>query len=93
MIKRIWRGWATKDNADSYFDVLTNQVIPGYKGVEVLRKDNGDEVEFMTIITFDSIQNVIDFQGEDYTRAYIPDVAKSVLKRWENECIHYEKIM
>ena len=101
MIKRIWRGWATKENADSYFDVLTNKVIPGieaknipgYKGFEVLRKDNGDEVEFMTIITFDSIQNVIDFQGEDYTRAYIPDVAKSVLKRWENECIHYEKIM
>ena len=90
MIKRIWRGWATKENADSNFDVLTNKVIPGieaknipgYKGFEVLRKDNGDEVEFMTIITFDSIQNVIDFQGEDYTRAYIPDVAKAVLKRW-----------
>ena len=101
MIKRVWRGWATNENAGSYFDVLTNQVIPGIeaknipglKGVEVLRKDNDDEVEFMTIITFDSIQNVIEFQGEEYTRAYIPDAAKSVLKRWEDECIHYEKIM
>jgi hypothetical protein len=47
MIKRMWRGWATKENTNSYFDVLTNKVIPGieaknipdYKGFEELRKD------------------------------------------------------
>ncbi len=100
MIKRIWRGWTTRENADSYFEVLTNKVIPsiedkkipGYRGIEVFRKDNNDEIEFMTIITFDSIQNVIDFQGEDYALAYVPDVAQAVLKRWENHCFHYEKM-
>ena len=48
MIKRIWRGWTTRENADSYFEVLTNKVIPsiedkkipGYRGIEVFRKDN-----------------------------------------------------
>ena len=55
--------------------------ISGYKRFEVFRIDNGDEVELMTIITFDSIQNGINFQGKNYTRAYIPDVAKSCSKR------------
>ena len=100
MIKRIWHGWTTRENAYKYFEVLTSKVIPsieekkipGYREIEVLRKDNGDEIEFITIITFDSIQNVIDFQGEDYTRSYVPDVAQAVLKRWDNHCSHYEAI-
>jgi antibiotic biosynthesis monooxygenase (ABM) superfamily enzyme len=100
MIKRIWHGWTTRGNADKYFEVLTSQVIPGiaerkipgYRSFEVLRKDDGEEIEFVTIITFDSLQNVIDFQGEDYTRAYIPDAARAVLKRWDHHCSHYEAI-
>ncbi|KAA3617317.1 MAG: antibiotic biosynthesis monooxygenase [Calditrichaeota bacterium] len=100
MIKRIWHGWTTQDNAEKYFDVLIKTVIPGieekkisgYKGFEVLRKENGDEVEFVTIITFESLQNVIDFQGEDYTVAYVPDAARVVLKRWDQHCLHYESL-
>ncbi len=98
MIKRIWRGWTTRENSENYYQALTNKVIPsieakkipGYRKLEVLRKDNGDEIEFMTIITFDSLQNVIDFQGDDYTRAYVPEVAQAVLKRWDQHCLHYE---
>jgi len=100
VIKRIWHGWTTRENADKYFEVLTSKVIPsieekkipGHREIEVLRKYNGDEIEFITIITFDSIQNVIDFQGEDYTRSYVPDVAQAVLKRWDDHCSHYEAI-
>ena len=100
MIKRIWRGWTTRENADKYYDALTIKVIPGieakkipgYRKIEVLRKDNGDEIEFLTIITFDSLQNVIDFQGDEYTRAYVPEVAQAVLKRWDHHCLHYESI-
>lgn len=100
MIKRIWHGWTTRENADKYFKVLTSMVIPsieekkipGYGAFEILRKDNGDEIEFVTIITFDSLQNVIDFQGEDYTRSYVPEAAQAVLKRWDHYCDHYEVI-
>jgi antibiotic biosynthesis monooxygenase (ABM) superfamily enzyme len=37
--------------------------IPGYRSIELLRQQFGDEVEFITIMTFNSIQNVIEFQG------------------------------
>jgi heme-degrading monooxygenase HmoA len=98
MIKRLWHGWTTKKNADRYFEVLSTQVIPsieaknikGYRKFEVLRKEYDDEVEFLTQITFDSLQNVIEFQGDDYTRAYVPEAAQALLKRWDEYCVHYD---
>lgn len=99
-IKRIWHGWTTKPNADKYQKVLQELVlpgieakhIPGYKGVEVLRIELEDEVEFITSMTFESIKNVIDFQGENYKRSYVPEVAQKVLKHWDLEATHYELI-
>jgi antibiotic biosynthesis monooxygenase (ABM) superfamily enzyme len=100
MIKRIWHGWTSRENADKYFSVLTSEVIPsierknipGYSGIEVLRNDSGEEIEFITIMTFDSLQNVIDFQGEDYTHCYVPEVAQAVLKRWDQHSSHYDAV-
>ena len=99
-IKRVWHGWTTKENAENYQNILHKEVlpsieakkIPGYKKIEVLRIDLEDEVEFVTIMTFKSLKNVIDFQGENYKRCYVPDVAQKVLKRWDQESTHYELI-
>ena len=57
-----------------------------------MRREHEGEVEFVTVMTFDSLQNVIDFQGEDYSRCYVPDVAQKVLKRWGQHSSHYEFI-
>ncbi len=97
-IKRIWHGWTVPDKADTYEKLLHNEVflgieaknIPGYQSIELLRRELDDEVEFITIMTFDSIQNVIDFQGEDYQRCYVPDAAQKVLKRWDELSDHFE---
>ncbi len=99
-IKRIWHGWTTPENADVYETLLRTDVfpgiearkIPGYRSIELLRRDRGDEVEFVTIMTFDRLQNVIDFQGEDYRRCYVPDAARKVLKRRDETSQHYEAV-
>ena len=99
-IKRIWHGWTTKENNSKYQDILCNQVIPsieakqipGFSKIEVLKIEHGDEVEFVTIMTFESLKNVIDFQGEDYKKCYVPDVAQKVLKRWDPEAVHYDVV-
>jgi antibiotic biosynthesis monooxygenase (ABM) superfamily enzyme len=99
-IKRIWHGWTTPENAEPYRLLLNREVlpgieakkIPGYRSIELLCQDHGDEVEFVTIMTFDSLQNVIDFQGEDYKRCYVPDAARVVLSRWDEESSHYETV-
>lgn len=99
-IKRIWHGWTTHENADQYQQLLHDVVfpgieakqIPGYLSIQLLRQDLENEVEFVTIMTFQSLQNVIDFQGKDYTRGYVPPEARKVLKRWDPLSSHYEVI-
>jgi len=97
-VKRIWHGWTTLENAEAYRTVLLGEVIPGieakeirgYRGIEVLQSELESETEFVTIMTFDSLQSVIDFQGEDYEQCYVPDVAQKALKRWDSRSAHYE---
>lgn len=97
-IKRIWHGWTTPENADVYEALLHREIFPsieakdiaGYHGIELLRRDHGDEIEFITIMTFESIQSVIDFQGKDYERCYVPDAAQKVLARWDHVSAHFE---
>ena len=57
-----------------------------------MRREAGDEVEFTTIMAFDSIDNVIAFQGEDYEAAYVPAEARKVLKRWDERSAHHEVV-
>ncbi len=97
-IRRIWHGWTTPANADRYESILHDIVfpsieaknIPGYRRIELLRRDQGDEVEFITIMTFETLQDIIEFQGEDYQRCYVPDAAQQVLKRWDKTSAHFE---
>ena len=99
-IQRIWHGWTTLENESAYQALLLNEVIPGieaknipgFNGIEVLKRQHTDEIEFITIMTFDSIQSVIAFQGPEYTRCYVPDVAQKVLKRWDQHSAHYEVV-
>jgi antibiotic biosynthesis monooxygenase (ABM) superfamily enzyme len=99
-IRRVWHGWTTHENAAAYAELLRTEVfpgieakkIPGYRGIELSRRNHKTEVEFVTIMRFDSIQNVIDFQGEHYARAYVPEAAQEVLERWDELSQHYEVI-
>ena len=99
-VKRVWHGWTSKENASKYQELLHKEIfpgieakkIPGYRKIELLKMELEDEVEFVTIMTFDSIQNVIDFQGDDYKRCYVPDAAQKLLKRWDMESSHYDLV-
>ena len=97
-VKRIWHGWTTPKNAEIYQELLHKEIfpgieakeIPGYQYAELFRRDLDSEVEFVTILTFDSIEDVIAFQGKDYEKCYVPDAAQKVLKRWDKLAAHYE---
>ena len=49
-----------------------------------------NEVEFITIMQFDSLESVKQFAGEDYEKSYVPDKAKQVLSRHDDKSQHYE---
>ena len=98
MIKRIWHGYTTPERADEYEALLRAEVIkgiegkniPGFWGIDVLRRPLGDEVEFITIMDFESLDNVKAFVGEDYEQAYVPDEARAILSRFDERSQHYE---
>lgn len=96
MIARTWRGWTTAPNADAYENFLNRKVfaglraIEGHCGVELLRRDLADEVEFVVISYFDSIEAVKRFAGENYTVPVFEPEAGLLLSRVESEALHYE---
>lgn len=99
MIKRIWRGWTNAGNADAYETLLKSEVFPGiaakhiagYRGIELLRRTLPDgDIEFMTIMTFDSLDAVRAFAGEDYETAYVPASARAVLARFDIRSAHFD---
>lgn len=99
MIYRVWRGWTTRENGPAYERLLREEIFPhiapkgvrGYRGIQLLRRElpSGD-LECMTIMTFDSLDAVRAFTGEDYQRAYVPPAARRVLSRFDEVSAHYE---
>jgi heme-degrading monooxygenase HmoA len=98
MISRIWHGWTTKANAGAYENLLRQEVLPGvhrvqgFKGAQLLRRDDGDEVEFVTITLFDSVEAVKEFAGKDYEVAVVPVHARKLLAHFDARSVHYESV-
>ncbi|UCF30473.1 MAG: antibiotic biosynthesis monooxygenase [bacterium] len=98
MVGRIWHGWTTPDNADVYENLLRTEIFPGiakknvsgYRGIQLFRRPLDGEVEFVTIMWFDSWDAVKRFAGEDYELAYVPGKAREVLSRFDERSQHYE---
>ena len=98
MISRIWHGWTTRGNADKYeamlkeeiFVGIQNRHIRGFKGIQLLRRESRDEVEFVTMMLFDSLAAVREFAGSDYEMAVVPEKARAVLSQFDERSQHYE---
>jgi len=99
MIARVWRGWTTAENADKYETLLKQEIfkgiaekqISGYLGIQLLRRSlPTSEVEFMTVMRFESLEAVKAFAGEDFEQACVPAKARAVLARFDDRSAHYE---
>ena len=100
MIKRIWRGWTTPDNADAYEALLNTTIAPGiaarhidgHASTEIYRRrdPDTDEVEFVTIMTFDSWESIEAFAGGDGRGSVVPDAARALLTRFDEHSAHYD---
>lgn len=98
-VARIWRGWTTIENADAYQEVVDEEVlpaifarsIPGLLGAHLMRADEvvDEEVEFTTIMWFESLDSVKNFMGEDYQRSHVPENAQAVLKHFDSKAKHF----
>jgi heme-degrading monooxygenase HmoA len=98
MIARVWHGWTTPENADTYENLLKAEIFPGilakgvdgFQKIELFRRDLGAEIEFMTVMWFRDLAAVKAFAGEDHEAAYVPQKARAVLARFDARSQHYE---
>jgi len=100
VIARIWHGWTSPANADAYEAHLRSDVLPGierriegYVGVYLLRREAADEIEFVTVTLWDSLDGVREFAGDDYEVAVVPETARRLLTRFDERSAHYETLI
>jgi heme-degrading monooxygenase HmoA len=98
MIVRVWHGWTAPGNADPYEALLKNEIfagilargIDGLRRIQLLRRPTGAQVEFVTIMEFDSLEAVRRFAGDDYEAAVVPPQARVMLSHFDARSQHYE---
>jgi heme-degrading monooxygenase HmoA len=96
MIARVWHGYTTPEHADAYEAMVKPEPLPGlgkvkgYRGSYVLRRNSGPEVEFITILLWDSIDAIRAVTGADYETAVVPEERRKVLSRFDARAVHYE---
>jgi len=96
-IARIWRGWTTPSNAETFERILSKEAIPtitqskpaGLREIQLLKRAVGEEVEFTTIMWFKDLASVIDFAGADYQKAHIDSSVRPLLVRYDEESAHH----
>jgi heme-degrading monooxygenase HmoA len=96
VIARVWHGYTKPEHADAYEAMLKPELLPGiskvngYKGSYLLRRTAGHEVEFITIILWESIDSIRAVAGADYETAVIPEERRQYLARYDAKAAHYE---
>ena len=96
MIARVWHGYTKPEHADAYESMLKPELLPGiskvkgYKGSYLLRRNLGAEVEFITIMLWESIEAIRAVAGADYETAVIPEDRRKYLSRYDARAAHYD---
>lgn len=98
MIIRIWKGKTTLENSSKYEQLLKEVVFPrikaknldGYNGIQLLKDQKENCVDFITIMAFESLVSVKAFAGEEYEKSYVIDEAKQLLESYDKTAEHYE---
>jgi antibiotic biosynthesis monooxygenase (ABM) superfamily enzyme len=92
MIARIWHGWTKRADAKAYEKMLSDEIFPsiaarrinGYRGAELFIHEDGNEVEFVTLLRFDSMDGVKEFAGADASKPVIYPKAEALIARMEH---------
>jgi len=97
MVARIWHGWTKRADAKAYEEMLCDEIFPsiaarkinGYGGAELFIREDDDEIKFLTLLRFDSMDAVKEFAGADEGKPVIYPKAEALLTRMDERSQHY----
>ncbi len=96
MVARIWHGFTKPQHAAAYEKLLKPELLPGvskikgYRGSFLLKNPSANEVEFVTIMLFDSLADIRAVAGEHYDLAIVPDNRRQYLAHYDERVTHFE---
>ncbi len=96
MIARIWHGMTPAAKAEAYAEFLNRKGLrdyratPGFRGVYVLRRIQGERAHFLLISLWDSLDAIRKFAGPDAEKAYYYPEDMDYLLEFEPAVTHYE---
>ncbi|SOE02584.1 antibiotic biosynthesis monooxygenase [Blastococcus haudaquaticus] len=105
MILRLWRGWTAPERSAAYEQLLTGTIapaildrgVPGLLDLSVLRRhpmelDPAEGGEILTAMTFDDLDAVAAFTGDDPRTSVVPPEARALLSRFDEHSAHYTSV-
>lgn len=99
MIARIWHGRTLTEHADAYLDYLKEtpvgdvRSVPGNLGVQVWRRVQGPEAEFLFVSYWPSLEAVREFAGENLEKAVYYPRDREYLLELEPNVAHYQVLV
>jgi antibiotic biosynthesis monooxygenase (ABM) superfamily enzyme len=95
VITRLWRCWTASRDADAFERFLLTEKLPsmrsicGFRGADVLRRDEQDETAFVTLVRFDTLDAIRALAGDDYETAVVEPAARTLLSRYDQRAQHF----
>jgi len=87
MIIRMWHGRVDNDKASAYREFLKQRAIP-----RILERHEDDATHFITMTTWENLDDIKAFAGEDLEKAkYYPE-DDGYLLEFEPTVVHYEVV-
>jgi len=99
MIARMWRGFALPEKAEEYVRHLENSVLPelqqidGFQGLQLMRKESSDRVEFIVMTLWDSLKSIHTFAGENAEVAVVAPAAQPLFREYDTTVKHFEVVL
>jgi len=96
MIVRAWRGYGAASEGEAYPRYLLQSVrpkleqLPGFQGLYLLRRQGMEEIEFLVLTLWESMEAIRAFAGDQPELAVVEPEARAALVRFDSTVVHYE---
>lgn len=99
MIARMWRGSALPEKAEEYARHLENSVLPelqqidGFQGLQLMRRESSDSVEFIVMTLWDSMESIHSFAGKNAEVAVVAPAAQPLFREYDMTVKHFDVVL
>jgi len=98
MIARAWQGAVNRADAEEYAQYINDTGFaeygrtPGNRGAWMLRRDDGERTEFITLSMWESVDAIRSFAGDDIEAAVLYPEDERFLIDGESTVTHYDVV-